>query len=108
MAGEGALEPGILRRGLYLEQLERYWRFFPRHQILLLGFRELVSDPAAVLSRIAAFLGIDESGWGRLDLEPRNVRDYTLAMPDEQRQFLQDFYAQPNRLLSEKIGEVDW
>ena len=108
MASGDAHEPGILRRGLYLEQLERYWQHFPRERILLIGFRSLISDPAKVLGQIAKFLSVDAGGWDRFDHEPRNIRDYTMALPETQGRFMRDFYAEPNRRLVEEIGEVDW
>lgn len=47
-----------VERGFYADQLRRLFSLFPREQILLLRTNDLQQDPAAVLSRIATFLGI--------------------------------------------------
>jgi hypothetical protein len=51
-----------LRRGRYAEQLARYFEMFPREAFLIFLYEELLKDPAAHLSRLADFLGLD-SGW---------------------------------------------
>ncbi|WP_294389669.1 sulfotransferase domain-containing protein [uncultured Sphingomonas sp.] len=60
----GAPYPGFHRvysyveRGYYGRQLARLLRAFPRDQLLLLGSEQLRRDPAKVIARISAFLGI--------------------------------------------------
>jgi hypothetical protein len=49
--------------GLYAEQLTRYVKVFPRARVLLLDFRDLVSDARTLLKRVAAFLEIDAAGF---------------------------------------------
>lgn len=49
--------------GLYAEQLTRYVKVFPRVRVLLLDFRDLVSDARTLLKRVAAFLEIDAAGF---------------------------------------------
>jgi Sulfotransferase domain len=55
-------ERATLERGLYSEQLARYFELFPRSAFLLLVYEELVADPAGQLARVATFLGVDR-GW---------------------------------------------
>lgn len=55
-------DPEPVKRGLYSEQLARYFELFPREAILTLIYEELVADPAGQLERLAAFLGLDR-GW---------------------------------------------
>jgi hypothetical protein len=50
--------------GRYGRQLEHLYRYFPPEQVHLLRYRDLVDDPADSLAGIAAFLGIDPSGFG--------------------------------------------
>lgn len=45
--------------GEYGKILDQYLKFFPREQLLVLFTEDLEVDPAAVLSRIYSFLGID-------------------------------------------------
>ncbi|MGB5556655.1 MAG: sulfotransferase [Paracoccaceae bacterium] len=49
----------ILRRGLYARQLESWFSLFPREQFHILFFEEVTTDPAAALSGLARWLGID-------------------------------------------------
>ena len=48
------------QRGYYARQLRRYLGLFPREQILVLLYEDLVADACAFLKRICAFLGVDE------------------------------------------------
>jgi hypothetical protein len=45
-------------RGRYAEQLVRWLAVFPREQLLAVRFEDLVTDPAPVLTRVFAFLGL--------------------------------------------------
>jgi len=53
--------PKVYARGLYSEQLERYLRYFPRKNMLVLIFEHIKSDSESVLHQIAEFLSIDAS-----------------------------------------------
>jgi Sulfotransferase family len=44
--------------GRYGEQLVNLYRWYPREQVHVLRYKELVDDPRAALNRICAFLGI--------------------------------------------------
>ena len=50
--------------GRYGRQLEHLYRYFPREQVHLLRYRDLVDDPDSSLTAIAAFLRIDAEGFG--------------------------------------------
>lgn len=47
--------------GLYGAQLRKLYGIFPRRQVHLLRYKELVDTPQATLNRIFAFLGVDEN-----------------------------------------------
>lgn len=88
-------------RGLYLEQLERWWAAFPRDRLLVLRSEDMFADPAAVYGELAAFLG----------LEPDAGRTFTASnrvsyagMANETRRELEAYYAEPNRRLEAKLG----
>ncbi len=55
--------------GLYGEQLQHLFGLFPRDQVLVLRYRDLVDEPARTLDRICKFLGIAE---GVLSNVPRS------------------------------------
>src|SRR5947209_2572930 len=60
-----------LRRGIYIEQLENWMRYFPREQLLILKSEDLYQDPAAVLKRVLEFLGVPAQN---LNKEYKNYR----------------------------------
>jgi len=46
--------------GRYGEQLEHLYSVFPREQVLVFRYRALIENPARVLGRICAFLGVPQ------------------------------------------------
>ena len=48
-------------RGYYARQLRRYLELFPREQMLILLYDDMVADCQAFLKRICSFLGVDEN-----------------------------------------------
>jgi Sulfotransferase family len=46
--------------GCYGEQLEHLYTMFPREQVFVFRYRALVENPAGVLDRICAFLGVPQ------------------------------------------------
>lgn len=93
-------------RGRYAEQIERWLEVFPRTQLFVVTSEELLADPATVVTRIAAFLGIRE--W-RADSYPlRGVREYSPLDPATRERLAQTFEAD-NRRLADFLGrELDW
>ncbi len=53
-------KPEIVENSLYFERLKKVFSLFPREQILLLFFDELVQAPETLLQRAWHFLGVDE------------------------------------------------
>lgn len=92
-------------RGLYMQQLERYCRFFPREQILTLCSERLFRDPAVVLRRVFEFVGVDA------DFEIKQVRrvhnsgaNKTRVDP-QVRADLNNFFRSHNQALYDFAGE---
>jgi hypothetical protein len=52
--------------GRYGRQLEHLYRYFPTEQVHVLRYRDLVDDATSSLADIAAFLGVDADGFGRV------------------------------------------
>lgn len=59
----------FLRRGEYARQLAAYDALFPKEQILVLVFEEVMADRAAALDEIALFLGVEPQGFEGLDAD---------------------------------------
>ena len=53
-----AEEKSVWDQGLYTKQLNRYFKLFPREQILVLVYEDIKKDPIAFMRRIHEFLGI--------------------------------------------------
>ena len=87
-------EFSYVERGFYGEQLEAALALFPREQILVLQAEDLNRDPALILARVRAFLGLSAGP----DPRPRQVHvgrdmDYGSELTQEDRQFLRGLYA---------------
>lgn len=49
-------------QGLYGQQLQTLYRYFPREQVLLLRYRDLVDEPASTLGSVWRFLDVRDIG----------------------------------------------
>ena len=104
-----ALEPGFVRRGLYCEQVERFYQQFPRESILILESGELRSRQAETLNRVVSFLGLRQTDWAQAPLQDKNVRPYDSPMAEHTRTLLQEFFEEPNARLYSALGRsFDW
>lgn len=52
-------KPLFIGEGFYYDHLTRYYRLYPREQILVLLYDDLEKDPHGFLSEIYKFLGVD-------------------------------------------------
>jgi hypothetical protein len=105
-AAEAGLECSYVARGRYAEQLDRWLEHFPREQLLVMTSDELLAEPAAAMTRVAAFLGIPE--WHAPSYPLRGVREYS-TMPAETRERLARTFEPHNRRLEELLGrELRW
>lgn len=95
-------------RGLYREQLERYFRYFARQQILVLQSKELLREPHVAMRRLFEFVGVDP-GFKVADLAPRNVGKDKEPAPREVYEYLNAYFEKHNRALSDLVEErFDW
>jgi hypothetical protein len=62
------------RLGRYAEQLRSLFTHFPREQVLLLRYRELVDDPVGTVTRVDEFLGVEPHH--TREATPENVHPY--------------------------------
>jgi len=53
-------DPQYIKRGFYLDQINRYLEFFPRERMLLLIYEDIQKTPIVFLKNIFCFLKIDD------------------------------------------------
>lgn len=105
--GEDALafrHRSYVRRGLYAQQLERWYGLFPRENIRIFKAEDFFADPAAVTEQAMRFLGLPD--------HPVNTgKAYNQFSYDRKRldQFpdLAEYYRLPNEQLKALTG-IDW
>jgi hypothetical protein len=92
-------------RGLYADLLEPYFDRFPRSQILVLRFEDVIADPRDTAVRLQRFLGVaqrpaDTDGIGIVNPSEGD----TSAIPPEAGAALRVRYAGPNARLATLLG----
>lgn len=96
--------PNILRKGLYHEQLSRYFEYFKRDQILILDFNELVKEPTTLCNKALAFLNVDDTTTWQPKVKVKNKRGYDYSITENERMILERFYEEPDRKLFELMN----
>ncbi len=89
------------RRGLYAEQLERWFEYFPRRQLLVVRAEDYFAQPAEIHAEILEFLGVRP--WQFERIEHRNNASYPPIDP-RVRAELEQRYAGPNARLAGLVG----
>lgn len=91
-----------LSRGIYVDQLEVWHRYFDPKQLLILKSEDLFGCPSEMLQLVVEFLGLPERDF-KLEGK-RNEGGYSEPMDSETRQWLQDYYEPHNKRLYEYLG----
>lgn len=92
------------QRGMYLEQLERYWKYFDPKNFLILNSDRFFSDPEGTLTEIFNFLDVPPV------VEKINFKRHTIGsnkkeVPAEVYDYLNEFFKPYNRKLYQHLGE---
>jgi len=101
-------EPALIRRGFYLQQLEEYWKYFDKNQLMVIGFKEFIVDIKGVLSQVESFIGVPKYNWDQLVEEPRNKRSYHEPISKGDELFLKSSLNKPNKALFDEVGALNW
>jgi Sulfotransferase domain len=93
-------------RGLYAEHLARFFRWFPRAQILILRHEDMAVRPGPVAADFHRFLGIAELPETALDLGPINAAEFARREPLSPflRRWLAERYRAANANLANLLG----
>jgi hypothetical protein len=91
-----------LSRGVYVDQLKEWHRYFDPEQLLILKSEDLFARPSEILELVVEFLGVPERTF---ELEgERNEGRYSEPMNSDTRQWLKDYFEPRNRRLYEYLG----
>jgi len=90
-----------LGRGLYVEQLQAWEKWFPREQMLVLESEKFFADPAIGMKRVWQFLQL--SDWSPGGYKKFNVGSYQ-NMNNATRRRLLEYFALHNQRLFEYLG----
>jgi hypothetical protein len=95
-----------LARGRYAEQLEEWWRWFPRERLLVLRSEDLFADPPGTVGRVLEFLGLPPlalGGFGNVNEQRYSRMDPAL------RARLARYFEPHNQRLQELLGrDLEW
>lgn len=92
-----------IKRGMYIEQLERYLQYVSRDSLLILEHSRLNSDPQAVFAGMFRFLQIDD----RIPVRTlrSHVTKYKEEIPLKARDALKSVFRSYNERLFKLLGE---
>lgn len=91
-----------LSRGIYVDQLKEWHRYFDPEQLLILGSEDFFDRPPETLELVVRFLGLPERN---IEISGgRNEGDYSEPMDPEIRRWLQEYYEPHNKRLYEYLG----
>ncbi len=108
MSGQdGFVEPGIVRRGFYVEQIEHWLSVFDREQFLFLEQESLRGNLLKeTLQRIARFLEVPPE-WKQSTFKAKHVRSYEgMYIDSKTKTKLFRLYKKKNQGLNELTGLV--
>jgi hypothetical protein len=91
-------------RGRYKEQLERYFSYFPRQQMLIIRSEDFFVAPHKTLREVFEFLRVD-ADFTVKDLTPRNVGKSKSTVPADVREYLNSYFRPHNQALYDLLGQ---
>ncbi len=97
----------LLRRGMYVEQLEHLFGYYPREQVLILESEKMYADPQASCDQAFEFLGLPPHpiDSGRVHNKTKSKTE----VDDETRERMAKFFAPYNRRLEQLLGrQFEW
>ena len=96
-----------IARGVYADQMERWFKHYDRKQFLILTTEDLRKDPQQILDQIFDFLGLPP--FKVENLKNRNVGNYKERMNEDTRKFLIEYFEPHNERLFKLLQRrFDW
>jgi Sulfotransferase domain len=95
-----------LTRGIYANQLERWMKYYPREQFLILKSEDFFKDTQSTFKHVTDFLGLPEYNFS--ESKQWNVGQYN-GMEEQQREWLKVFFKPHNERLYQLLGRnFEW
>lgn len=92
----------LIEKGLYVYTLQKWFKYFPKEQFIIINTEEMKRSPQEVYSKILNFLGVDDFLID--DFKFHRENNY-LPMKRDTRKMLEDFYNPFNRELEKLLGK---
>jgi hypothetical protein len=94
-----------LARGAYAEQLERFFKVYPREQVLVINYRDLKTEQLNVVNQVCAFVGLPALRGDERALTGRyNERPYSERMSEEMAEELYRYFVPHQHRLDQLLG----
>lgn len=94
-------------RGIYYDQLIRWFKFFPKEQILVIKSEEFFKNTETVLEKVFEFIGLDFND-KQFDFKQYNKSSYN-ELDKKTHQYLEEFYKPHNAKLYKLLNEdFEW
>ena len=101
------IQHSYLARGIYVDQLEYWFKHYNRKQFLILTTDDLRKNPQRTLDQVFNFL--EMSPFQVRDLRDKNVGNYNERMNEDTRKFLIEYFKPHNERLSKLLQRsFDW
>jgi tetratricopeptide (TPR) repeat protein len=96
-----------LKRGIYVEQLERWFRHFPKNQFLIINSEKFYRETSESYNQVLKFLELPERELPNFEIY--NEGKYENDIDQDTLQYLKNYFEPYNQRLFKLIGEVyDW
>jgi hypothetical protein len=87
---------GIVKRGIYIEQILEYLKYFPKEQIFIFEDIQLKNKTDLILSEITKFLNISDHNFVTPTNEKLHIGEYISEIAEDSERKLKKFYASYN------------
>ena len=91
------------KRGIYVEQMERCFKRFPRDQVMIIKSEDLFTKPYEILKDVFVYLGVDQN-YRPPDICPKNAGSYNRSEFSAAYKKLLDYYAPHNKRLYDLLN----
>ncbi len=89
-------------RGLYSEQLQRLWAYFPKTQVQVLKSEDLRDKPKETMGKVTGFLGVSPPK--TIDAKEIHTGEYSSRMSEREREYLRTVFKPEIHNLEQLLG----